>query len=441
MVRRYLDLLAFDGEHSDERACYLDKEDGSAASKGLRMWFGKKGVEKLIKAAKVIRTPFGGETRDDDPDRVADVPATTKRADPADPPYNALVFDASCYLGTLGRSLSDLAISVVIPLYNGAEHLPNAIRSVEWQTLKPKELIVVDDGSSDDSIAVVERLSAEVPLTFLRKENGGQSSARNYGVRHSNGDLIAFLDQDDIWYPQHLEKLAEPFLEPRYPPLGWVYSNLDFTVEGKLIFVGYVTKVGVEHPKRSLVRCLGEDMRVLPSASLISRNAFDSANGFDERLLGFEDDDLFLRIFCLGYGNVFVDEPLSQWRQHKNNAGRSTRMAKSRTIYMRKLVEAFPDDLLIQHHYVRDVIGPRFIGTIIDQYRHAVAMGDSELVEATVDCLSVIERHAPSAIPGLVDRMGSEHRRAVEIEDTAQAEAMARLLDALSCQRGATDTR
>jgi glycosyltransferase involved in cell wall biosynthesis len=329
------------------------------------------------------------------------------------------------------RELGDLTISAVIPLYNGAKYIVDAIRSVERQTLRPKELIVVDDGSTDKSAALVKALDCDIPLTLLRKKNGGQSSARNHGIRHSKGQFIALLDQDDIWYPHHLEKLAEPFLERRYPCLGWTYSNLDFIAYGRIFAIGYVTTVGVEHPKRSLLRCLGEDMHILPSASLILREAFDKAGGFDERLSGYEDDDLFLRLFCLGYGNVFLDEPLSQWRQHGANAGGSPRMAKSRMVYMRKLVEAFPDDDMANLHYTRDIIAPRFAASMIDQYCHAIALGDAELSEATIDHLSPLNRYAPSAVPGFVEQARSHRDLVTKTGDLAQIAGMNRLLQAL----------
>jgi len=342
-------------------------------------------------------------------------------------------YDPSICSGSLAApvSLTDLAISAVIPLYNGAAHIAEAVRSVERQTLRPRELVIVDDGSTDDSVALVEAVDCAIPIRLLRKENGGQSSARNHGIRNSTGELIALLDQDDIWYPHHLERLAEPFLEQRYPALGWTYSNLDFTANGRIISVGYVTTVGVEHPKRSLVRCLREDMHILPSASLISREAFDRVGGFDERLSGYEDDDLFLRLFCLGYGNVFIDEPLSQWRQHATNAGRSPRMAKSRLAYMRKLIDGFPDDEIVHHHYARDIIGPRFVGLIIDQYRHAVAMGAVELRDATIEHLALLRRSAPDAIPEFIRQTHEQHALAVEAGDADQIAGMERLLGAI----------
>ena len=119
-------------------------------------------------------------------------------------------------------------ISVVVPLYNGAKYIEQALQSILCQTTAPTEIVIIDDGSTDDGGAIVERLSSLHPtIKLLRKENGGQSSARNFGVAHSDGDLIALLDQDDVWYQDHLEKLVKPFSEARFRKLGWVYSNLD----------------------------------------------------------------------------------------------------------------------------------------------------------------------------------------------------------------------
>src|SRR6266852_4016643 len=121
----------------------------------------------------------------------------------------------------------DLSIAAIIPLYNGARWIEQSIKSVLAQTLAPDEFIVVDDGSTDDGPCIVERLSQSHPIRLLRKPNGGQSSARNFGVAHSKSALIALLDQDDAWYPHHLAALVEPFRLPRGVPLGWVYSELD----------------------------------------------------------------------------------------------------------------------------------------------------------------------------------------------------------------------
>jgi glycosyltransferase involved in cell wall biosynthesis len=97
-------------------------------------------------------------------------------------------------------------VSVVIPTYNRAQFVGEAIESVLGQTARPLEIIVVDDGSTDDTEAVCRKFGAQI--RYIRQANGGVSAARNHGIRESRGDLIAFLDSDDRWAPEKLELQA-----------------------------------------------------------------------------------------------------------------------------------------------------------------------------------------------------------------------------------------
>ena len=219
------------------------------------------------------------------------------------------------------------SIAVIIPLYNGGRYIEAALRSVFRQSVPAAAIIVVNDGSTDDGagVAIVERFAKTHPVILLHKPNGGQSSARNHGVRASSSELIAFLDQDDVWYEEHLEELVKPFQASSARPLGWVYSNLDEINEsGSLICRSFLSTLPTVHPKRQVYDCIRQDMFVLPSAALISRAAFEAAGGFDEQLSGYEDDDLFLKIFSAGYDHIYLDRPLSQWRIHLDSASYST---------------------------------------------------------------------------------------------------------------------
>jgi len=286
-----------------------------------------------------------------------------------------------------------LRISVVIPLYNGARFIAEALESVFAQTLPPSEIIVVDDGSTDAGPDLVRRIAAGRALTLLHKANGGQSSARNLGIRHASGTHIALLDQDDIWYPDHLETLAQPFQAPRTPPLGWTYSNLDEIDEGgAMVAHSYLRLLPFHHPKRDLFACLSNDMFVLPSASLIAREALLRIGGFDEALCGYEDDDLFLRLFRAGYDNVFIDRALSRWRIHPGGSSYSSRMAESRMVYLQKLLDAFPDDLPRERRYRRDMLAPRFLASVAKDYRLAVESRDTGTIVAAARDLGRIAR-------------------------------------------------
>jgi glycosyltransferase involved in cell wall biosynthesis len=315
--------------------------------------------------------------------------------------------------------MTDLSIVAVIPLYNGARFIEQSVRSVFAQTLRPDEFIVVDDGSTDGGAgsAIVERLSDEHPVTLLRKPNGGQSSARNHGVAHSKSALIALLDQDDRWYPHHLEMLVKPFRRKRSGiPLGYAYSDLDEIDEsGGVIhrrfhkFIPLLVGQPVPHPKMSLAQCLSQDMFILPSASLIQRDAFEAMGGFDERLCGYEDDDLFLRLFRAGYDSAYIDEPLSQWRIYPSSTSYSPRMAKSRMIYARKLLARFPDSRRQNRYWSRHCIAPRFM-------RHCLANFAAALEHQDADLFRLALLHAGELLPHL-----SIRRRAVMLAIMAAA--------------------
>src|SRR5216684_4064530 len=254
--------------------------------------------------------------------------------------------------GRMTQTHFDLSIVAIIPLYNGARWIEQSIKSVLAQTLTPDEFIVVDDGSTDDGPQIVERLAQSHPITLLRKPNGGQSSARNFGVAHSKSALIALLDEID-------------------ESGGVVNKRVLHLLSG-------------ENPKRSLAGCLSRDMFILPSASLISRGAFEAVGGFDERLCGYEDDDLFLRLFRAGYDNIFIDEPLSKWRIYQTSTSYTSRMARSRIIYAIKLFEQFPNNRAQRRYWCRDCLAPRFLSPTLGDYVRALERRDVEMFRTAV---------------------------------------------------------
>jgi glycosyltransferase involved in cell wall biosynthesis len=276
----------------------------------------------------------------------------------------------------LEKVMNDLSIVAIIPLYNGSRWLERAIRSVFDQTLLPDEFIVVDDGSTDGGagVTIVERLAKERPITLLHKPNGGQSSARNFAVARSKSTLIALLDQDDWWYPHHLKFLRAEFetYRPGGLPLGWVYNDFDDIDEsGGMIAKAMLSRHPSEHPKRNLPNILRQGIIIQPSATLISRAAFDAVGGFDERLCGYEDDDLFLRMFRAGFFNIFVPKVSSIWRVHASSCGASDRMDDSLRYYVKKLLIEYPDDIGLGRYYTRDAIAPRYLAIWLEMYIRA----------------------------------------------------------------------
>ena len=122
-------------------------------------------------------------------------------------------------------------ISVVIPLYNKAAEIGRAVRSVLAQTLPPREVIVVDDGSTDGGADVVERMASSV-VRLVRQENRGVSAARNRGIAMASGRYVALLDGDDRWLPQYLEQVWR--LIARYPDCGAYGTGFMVDTGGRL---------------------------------------------------------------------------------------------------------------------------------------------------------------------------------------------------------------
>lgn len=180
-------------------------------------------------------------------------------------------------------------ITVIIPTYNRSAWLPHAIDSVLNQTFRDYELVVVDDGSTDETHSLLRKYGDKVNVITLDK-NRGVSFARNTGIRSTDSEWVAFLDSDDRWHPQKLEKqIHQSEKQPSY--------HIHFTDE---IWVRNGRRVNPmkKHEKRdgwiflpSLSLCL-----MAPSTIMIRRKVFEDCGVFDESLPVCEDYDLWLKI-------------------------------------------------------------------------------------------------------------------------------------------------
>ena len=269
-------------------------------------------------------------------------------------------------------------VSVIIPFYNGSKWIERALFSVYDQTVKANEVIVVNDGSTLEEQDVIEALSKQYQFTLIHKSNGGQSSARNVGVTASKANYISFLDQDDFYLPNHLEDLLGviPDNDKRF---GFAYADLMHADEdGNIVDSNILRQQPGRHPKQGHVyQLLQYNMCVLPSASLIFKQAFQAINGFDEQLIGYEDDDLFLRLFRAGYSNYFIDKPVTAWCTRKDSASDTIKMAKSALLYFKKLMDAFPNK-----RDFKKALFPRFQRTFISWARYTVRKNTPDQYEA-----------------------------------------------------------
>lgn len=230
-------------------------------------------------------------------------------------------------------SASQSTIDVVIPVYNGASFVLQAIQSVAAQTLAPHAIIVVDDGSTDATPDVLCSYNGAVPLQVIRQDNHGLSAARNAGWKHSQAELIAFLDADDIWMPEKLAAQVAVFRQAANDKLALVYCDYHLIdSDGK---VTTPTHLPIVHPRlrgQVLTELLAQNV-ISGSGSgvLIRRNVLEATGGFDESLRALEDWDMWLRIAEDNHID-FVDQDLVAIRTHAAGMQRDTPRMMTATI-------------------------------------------------------------------------------------------------------------
>lgn len=218
-----------------------------------------------------------------------------------------------------------------MPAYNAGKYITRALTSIEAQTRPADEVLVVDDGSTDDTFARIHAfaLSSGLNIVFRRQPNGGSSAARNHAIRLSSGNLIAFMDADDIMYPTFLERM-ETGLD-RHPDWVVCFSDRDIVdADGRLI------AKHLDHPKfRNIVRKsvdmgfmeLADDAlfskmlggSLIPMTMVCRRTEIDALRGFDESLIFNEDRLFFLELIKRGGKFGFAIESLGTWQRHETN--------------------------------------------------------------------------------------------------------------------------
>jgi glycosyltransferase involved in cell wall biosynthesis len=206
------------------------------------------------------------------------------------------------------------SISVIIPTYNYGHFISQAIESVLAQTYPAAEVIVVDDGSTDDTADIVKAFGD--PVKFVKQENSGVCEARNRGVRESTSDLLAFLDADDIYLPTSLEKQAALFLNDS--ELGLVHCGLRLFDHETGDTISEILEGGEENVADNLLLWEGPVIAG-PGAIVVQRDAFASVGGFDTAMKVGEDWDFCYRI-AKKYKIGFVAEPLVLYRSHRSAA-------------------------------------------------------------------------------------------------------------------------
>lgn len=215
-------------------------------------------------------------------------------------------------------------ISIVVPCHNAVRTIAAALRSAEEQTLPAAEVIVVDDGSTDDSVAAVG--ASGVSVRLIRAERGGPGAARNRGIAAARGDWVAFLDADDRWKPDHLERIAALVGESGddvYLAAAEHYSIRAQRIVSRSDTGPFTRPTGGLPPERYFPLYQRHGLLEL-SASAVRRSRLEEIGGFDEReeLQGAEDLDLVLRAIA---GRTWAYDPVPSSVYRCNNPASHSR--------------------------------------------------------------------------------------------------------------------
>ena len=202
------------------------------------------------------------------------------------------------------------AVSVVIPAYNQGQYLRGAIKSVLAQTYHDYEIIVVDDGSTDNTAAIAAGF--EPDIRYIYQDNQGLAGARNTGIRQARGEYIALLDSDDLWLPSFLEAMMA--LAAANPRAAVFYCGLNYIdARGRLLpQSGRIKPTPPEEMYHTLLRA----NHLVPSATMIKRSVVVEAGLFDIAFRRLQDWELWIRLLRRGHTFIGLDQCLLQYRIH-----------------------------------------------------------------------------------------------------------------------------
>ena len=244
--------------------------------------------------------------------------------------------------------------SVIIPTYNRANYVAEAIESVLQQTYRGSELIVVNDGSTDDTAEVIRRFRDRI--CYVEKANGGKASAVNLGLKYVTGDYVWILDDDDIGLPNKLELHAAQFAED--PDLRFVYTGYE-SIEGERSDLPVRSFEARMPPKGDMVMYLFGRFELCSPTVVAHRMCYDRVGCFDERLIRGQDYDMWVRMIRAGFKIGVIKQPTLRCRMHEGDRGSASDrfpasdIAKKNREYLGLIVQKLYWELPLEAFYSR----------------------------------------------------------------------------------------
>jgi glycosyltransferase involved in cell wall biosynthesis len=227
-------------------------------------------------------------------------------------------------------------VTVVIPCFNAAPFIADALRSVFDQQVGAIEVIVVDDGSVDDSVAIAESFPA---VRVVRQANRGPAAARNLGVAHARGRLVAFLDADDVWLPGKLA--SQLALLESEPQVSVVYGAFYFwrPQQGAETLVTHPPDMEAAVRSGWLYPEILLDSLICIITAVVRRDVFDELGGFDEQLRTGEDYEFWIRV-ALRHRCLKVDRPVARYRLHEGGTTRVPRPTSNEYVVVERALRS-----------------------------------------------------------------------------------------------------
>lgn len=207
-------------------------------------------------------------------------------------------------------------VSVIIPVYNGEKYIEECLRSVYQQSYHRIEIILIDDGSTDNSLNLINQFPGEKKV--ISQQNTDVSQARNVGIQNADGQFIAFLDQDDVWENAKLEKQVHAFREN--PDTDLVFTDsFKFNDKGDRRHPRDKHEIASRLNDQNLFSTLVRKNILMPSAVMIKKESIEKAGLFDSSFKTCGDYEMWLRMAAMGMKFKYLPEPLALYRQHAEN--------------------------------------------------------------------------------------------------------------------------
>ncbi len=212
-------------------------------------------------------------------------------------------------------------VSVILPVYNGEKFLANAIKRIQQENYKPLEILVINDGSTDRTAAIMAEFQDEI--RSFHQENQGPAAARNYGLRMAQGEFYAFFDVDDLWVEGLFEQMLDQLLKDQNAEIiqGLIQQVLltESTTSQNHISDSDANQDIPDKPYRFINL----------TSALYRKSAFEKVGILDESLMTGEDLDWFFRAWEHRIRKIDIDEVFLIYRKHKTNITRDTQLVRS----------------------------------------------------------------------------------------------------------------